>query len=332
MPADGTRPLAGRAVWPVGFGCMGISWAYGPAMADDDAVRLLHRALDLGYRHFDTAALYGGGLSETLLGRALVGSRDEVLIASKVGLFARGGARGIDGRPETIRAGCDVSLRRLGVDHIDLFYLHRLDPEVPVEESVGALADLVAAGKIGAIGLSEVSAPTLRRAVAVHPIAAVQTEYSPWSRNAEIAVMEVCRDLGVAFVAFSPLGRGVLAGRIDDPATLDRSDIRRHMPRFSPANWPGNRDLAGDFASLAEVWGVTPAQLSLAWVLSRGPHVHAIPGTTSLAHLAENAKAGVLEVPEDVIDRIDWLFDPTAVNGPRYPADVQAGIGTEEFS
>lgn len=200
------RLLAGRPVRPVGLGCMGMSWGYGPAMRDEDAVRLLHRALDLGYDHVDTAALYGGGRSETLVGRALAHNRDKVLIASKVGLFAQGGGRGIDCRPETIRAGCEASLANLGLDHIDLFYLHRLDPQVPVEESVGAMADLVAAGKIGAIGLSEMSAATLRRAAAVHPIAAMQTEYSPWSRNAEIAVLDATRDLGVAFVAFSPSG------------------------------------------------------------------------------------------------------------------------------
>ncbi len=325
-----SRLLAGRAVRPVGLGCMGMSWAYGPAMAEREAVRLLHRAIDLGYDHFDTAALYGGGQSETLLGRAVAGRRDRVLIASKVGLFARGAARGIDGRPETIRAGCDASLARLGIDHIDLFYLHRLDRTVPIEDSVGALADLVHAGKIGAIGLSEVSAATLRRAAAVHPIAAVQTEYSPWSRNAEIAVLDACRKLGTAFVAFSPLARGVLAGRVEDPARLDRADIRRYMPRFSPEHWPANRDLAAEFALLAEVYGVTPAQLSLAWVLSRGEHVHAIPGTTSPAHLEENAQ--VADIPDDLIARIDWLFDPANVSGPRYPADVQAAVDTEEFA
>lgn len=325
-----SRLLAGRAVRPVGLGCMGMCWAYGPAMAEGEAVRLLHRAVDLGYDHFDTAALYGGGQSETLLGRAVAGRRDRVLIASKVGLFARGAARGIDGRPETIRAGCDASLARLGIDHIDLFYLHRLDRTVPIEESVGALADLVRAGKIGAIGLSEVSAATLRRAAHVHPIAALQTEYSPWSRNAEIAVLDACRSLGTTFVAFSPLARGVLAGRVEDPARLDRTDIRRYMPRFAPEHWPANRDLAADFALLADVYGVTPAQLSLAWVLARGEHVHAIPGTTCLTHLKENAKA--VDLPDDVFARIDWLFDPANVSGPRYPADVQAGVDTEEFA
>ncbi|AUN32632.1 aldo/keto reductase [Niveispirillum cyanobacteriorum] len=311
------RLLAGRAVRPVGLGCMGMCWAYGPAMGEGDAVRLLHCAIDLGYDHFDTAALYGGGQSETLLGRAVAGRRDRVLIASKVGLFARGVGRGIDGRPETIRAGCDTSLARLGIDHIDLFYLHRLDPTVPIEESVGA------------IGLSEVSAVTLRRAANVHPIAAVQTEYSPWSRNAEIAVLNACRSLGTAFVAFSPLARGVLAGGVEDPNRLGRADIRRYMPRFTAENWPANRELATEFALLAEIYGMTPAQLSLAWILSRGDHVHAIPGTTSLAHLEENAQT--MEVPEDLIARIDWLFDPANVSGPRYPADVQAGVDTEEF-
>lgn len=324
-----TRLLAGRAVRPIGLGCMGISWAYGPAMPEAEAIRLLQQAIDLGYNHFDTAALYGAGQNEKLLGRAIAGRRDQLLIASKVGLAVRGAGRGIDGRPETIRAGCDASLSRLGLDHIDLFYLHRLDQTVPIEESVGALADLVREGKISAIGLSEMSATTLHRAAAVHPIAAMQTEYSPWSRNAEIAVLQACRSLGTAFVAFSPLARGVMAARFDDPATLDRSDMRRHMPRFSPDHWPANQALAAEFRLLAEVYGVTPAQLSLAWVLARGDHVHAIPGTTSPDHLAENAVAVTL--PDDALDRIDWLFDPANVSGPRYPADVQAAIDTEQF-
>jgi aryl-alcohol dehydrogenase-like predicted oxidoreductase len=318
------RALAGRKVSPVGLGCMGLSWGYGPALPEEKAVRLLYRAFDLGYRHFDTASLY---CSEGLLARALSENRSQLLIASKVGLTAKSGGRAIDCHPATIKAECEESLKRLQTDHIDLYYLHRLDRNVPIEESMGAMADMVAEGKIGAIGLSEMSAATLRRAAAVHPIAAMQSEYSPFSRNVEIAVLEACRELGAAFVAFSPLARGVLAGSLRDPALLHPQDVRRYLPRFSEANWPANLHLADAFALLAREAGVTPAQLSLSWVLSRGHHIHAIPGTTSLAHLEENRIVRDVGLMRDV----DALINQKTVHGERYPASVQPTIDTEEF-
>jgi aryl-alcohol dehydrogenase-like predicted oxidoreductase len=325
------RPLAGRRVNPVGLGCMGLSWGYGPALPDDEAVRLLHRALDLGCDHFDTAALYGAGHNETLLARALGENRHKLLIASKVGLTAQSGGRAIDCRPEAITAACERSLRRLAVERIDLLYLHRLDREVPIEASMGAMAKLVADGKVGAVGLSEMSAATLRRAHAIHPVAAVQSEYSPFSRNVEISVLEACRELGAAFVAFSPLARGVLAGSLRDPTTLAPADVRRHMPRFSAGHWPANLHLAEMFAFLAGQAGMTPAQLCIAWVLSRGDHVLAIPGTTSLVHLEDTVSLRKFTLPYDLELQIDALINQGTVSGPRYPAAVQATIDTEEF-
>jgi len=327
------RPLAGRLVNPVGLGCMGLSWGYGPAVPDDQAVALLHRALDLGYDHFDTAALYGAGHNETLLARAIGENRDKLLIASKVGLTAvrGGGSRGIDGRPATVKAGCEDSLKRLGIDHIDLFYLHRLDPQIPIEESMGAMADLVAEGKIGAIGLSEMSAATLRRAAAVHPVAAMQSEYSPFSRNVEIAVLDTCRELGTAFVAFSPLSRGVLGGALRDPSALDTGDVRRYMPRFAEPHWSANLALAERFAELAHDEEVSPAQLCLSWVLSRGEHILAIPGTRSRRHLVENIARADWRLSGETARRIDALINQHTVSGARYPAQTRAQIDTEDF-
>jgi len=221
------RPINGRPTNPIGLGCMSLSWAYGPRPADIDGIALLHRAIELGYDHFDTARLYGEGHNETLVGEALRGRRDKVFLASKMGIFASGERRGIDCRPETIREQLEVSLRLLQTDHIDLYYMHRRDFTVPIEESVAAMADLIKEGKMGAIGLSEMSADTLRRACAVHPIAAMQTEYSPWTRQAEIAVIDACRELGTTFVAFSPVGRGALANGVADPAAVQRDCYSR---------------------------------------------------------------------------------------------------------
>lgn len=226
------RPINGRETNPIGLGCMSLSWAYGGRPSDEDGIRLLQHAVDIGYDHFDTARLYGLGHNETQVGIALKGRRDKVFLASKMGIFASGDKRGIDCHPDTIRSELEVSLRLLQTDHIDLYYMHRRDFTVPIEDSVGAMADLVKEGKIGGIGLSEMSADTLRKAAAVHPIAAMQTEYSPWTRQAEIAVLEACRELGTTFVAFSPVARGVLADGVHDPAALEEKDIRRAMPRF----------------------------------------------------------------------------------------------------
>ncbi|WP_288115530.1 aldo/keto reductase [Novosphingobium sp.] len=327
----GRRRINGHATNPIGLGCMSLSWAYGGRPSDADGIRLLHHAIDIGYDHFDTARLYGLGHNETLVGEALKGRRDKVFLASKMGIFASGDKRGIDCSPATIRSELEVSLRLLQTDHIDLYYLHRLDFSVPIEESVGALADLVREGKIGGIGLSEMSADTLRRAASVHPVAAMQTEYSPWTRQAEIAVLHACRELGTTFVAFSPVARGVLANGVHDPAALEEKDIRRAMPRFSAENWPKNHALALAFNRIAEREGVTPAQLSLAWVLSRGEHVVAIPGTGKIAHLEENIARWDWEIPAAVAAEIDALINQHTVSGHRYAGAMLPTIDTEDF-
>jgi len=325
------RLLAGREVGPIGLGCMNLSWAYAAPPAPEQAERLLHHALDLGYQHLDTARLYGGGSNEKLIGRSLKGRRQEFYLASKTGLFAEGDKRWVDCRPETVRRGVETSLEALQTDHIDLYYLHRRDFTVPIEETAGALGDLVREGKIGGYGLSEMSAETLRRAHATFPVTAVQTEYSLWTRNPEIAVLEATRELGVALVAFSPLARGVLANGVRDPAALEPKDLRRRHPRFDAENWPINLALADAFNAIAAEQGVAPAQLALAWVLSRGPHVHVIPGTTNKAHLAENIGRLGWVPDQAVLDRLDALINRHTVAGPRYPAAMQKTMDTEEF-
>jgi aryl-alcohol dehydrogenase-like predicted oxidoreductase len=326
------RTLAGHDVEAIGLGCMSLSWAYGTPPSSEDGARLLHRALDLGYTHLDTARIYGVGRNEALIGETLAGRRDEFFLASKTGIIVDGDKRRIDCRPETIRGALETSLELLKTDHIDLYYLHRPDFTVPIEESIGELARAVEAGKIGGIGLSEMSAETLRRAAAVHPIAAMQTEYSPWTRNPEIAVLKACAELGTTFVAFSPVARGVLAGGVRDPGTLVEKDLRRAMPRFNAENWPTNLALVDAFNAIAAEQGVTPAQLSLAWVLSRGEHVVAIPGTASIPHLEENIARRDWVIPRDIAAKIDALFTPETVAGPRYPPAGQATVSTEEFA
>ncbi|MES2042633.1 MAG: aldo/keto reductase [Pseudomonadota bacterium] len=326
------RILAGRDVEAIGLGCMSLSWAYGTPPSNEDGAKLLHRALDLGYDHLDTARIYGIGHNEALIGETLSSRRKEFFLASKTGIIVDGEKRRIDCRPETIRAALETSLQLLKTDHIDLYYLHRPDFSVPIEESIGELAHAVEAGKIGGIGLSEMSAETLRRAAAVHPIAAMQTEYSPWTRNPEIAVLDACAELGTTFVAFSPVARGVLANGVRDPGALVEKDLRRAMPRFSAENWPTNLALVDAYNAIATEQGVTPAQLSLAWVLSRGDHVVAIPGTASIPHLEENFVRRDWVIPTDVAARIDTLFTPEAPAGPRYPPAAQAGVSTEQFA
>lgn len=325
------RALGPFRVSPIGLGCMNVSHAYGSPPDRATAEAVLRRALDLGHSHFDTAALYGGGRNETLVGEVLSPHRDAFTLASKCGMTIEDGKRVIDGRPAKLRATCEAALRRLKTDVIDLYYLHRWDKSVPVEESVGALGDLVREGKIRAVGLSEVSAATVRRAHAEHPIAAVQTEYSLWTRNPEIAVLEACRELGVTFVAFSPLARGYLCGTLRDPAALPPGDIRHAMPRFSAENYPKNLALLDRFAAEAQALGCTPGQLALAWVLAQGDHIVAIPGTTSPAHVEENWRAQTVTLPADLLARLDALFAPTAIAGPRYTPANQADVDTEEF-
>jgi aryl-alcohol dehydrogenase-like predicted oxidoreductase len=322
-------PLQTRAI---GFGCMSLSHAYGAPPAAEDAARVLHAALDMGYDFLDTAALYGFGANERLIGDALKARRGEYVLASKCGMTGVNGTRIIDGRPETLRATIDESLQRLQVEVIDLYYLHRMDFTVPIEESVGALGEMVQAGKVRAIGLSEVSAATIRRAHAVHPISAVQNEYSPWSRNVELGVLAATREIGAALVAFSPVARGFLADGIHSFDQLQDRDIRRGMPRFQPGNIEANLTLLAEFRDLAAYVGCTPAQLSLAWVIARDLHVIAIPGTTRIDHLAENLDALKITLDEKTINAIDTLFAPSAPHGARYNPATQAEIDTEEFA
>jgi aryl-alcohol dehydrogenase-like predicted oxidoreductase len=313
---------------------MNLSHAYGVPPQPQAAARLLLRARELGVTHFDTAALYGFGANEELLGRTLGPMRSEFTLASKCGLQGvkvEGGMRRVlDGRPATLKQTCEDSLRRLRTDVIDLYYLHRWDKSVPIEDSVGALAQLRTQGKIRAIGLSEVSAATLRRAHAVHPIAAVQSEYSLWTREPEIAVMDCCREIGATFVAFSPLARGFLTGALRDVSSLEPKDLRRSLPRFEPAAYAANLSLLDEYAKHAAQAGLTQAQLALAWVLSRGEHVTPIPGTTSIAHLEEDLKADVALSPQ-LVAKLDRLMERERVIGRRYSASAQGEVDTEQF-
>lgn len=326
-----TRTIAGTELHPVGLGCMNLSWAYGTPPSAEEGARLLGQALDLGYNHLDTARIYGGGQNEALIGETLAGHREEFFLASKCGIVVDGPRRGVDCSPEAIARDIDESLRLLRTDRIDLYYMHRFDPKVPIADSVGAMARAIEAGKIRAYGVSEWSSAHIREAHLVHPVGAVQTEYSLWTRNVELAVLETCRELGIAFVAFSPVGRGALCGLLQDPATLEDSDLRTKMPRFNSENWPHNRALIERFVALAEEAGVTAAQLALAWVLSRGEHVHVIPGTTSLQHLADNHCAGALALPQDVLDAAGALINEETVAGHRYHDAIRPTIDTEEF-
>lgn len=323
-----TRRIGPLTVSAIGLGCMNLSHAYGVPPSPEEAARLLNHALDAGVTFLDTAALYGGGRNEELVGRAVMHRRREFTLASKCVLDMRDGKRVLDGRPEAIAATLDAALGRLGTDHIDLYYLHRLDREVPVEESVGALVRAKEAGKISAIGLSEMSAATIARAWAVHPIAAVQNEYSPIVRHPEAGVLDACRRLGIGLVAYSPVTRGLLAGAVRDDAYAE-GDIRRAMPRFREALLAHNLLAVDRFNALAAELGATPAQLSLAWVLSRGEQVVPIPGTRAIAHLDENLGAVSLQLDAATLDRIDAIFAPGTIRGSRYSAAMQAQIDTE---
>jgi aryl-alcohol dehydrogenase-like predicted oxidoreductase len=332
--AAALRPLGHGAVSPIGLGCMNLSHAYAAPPPVEAATALLERALQLGITHFDTAALYGFGANEELLGRVLAPHRYRLSLASKGGMYGETIAgrrqRVIDGRPATLRRNCEDSLRRLRTEVLDLYYLHRWDKRVPIE-SVGALGELKREGKIRAIGLCEVSAETLLKAHAQHPIAAVQSEYSLCTRNPEIAVLETCRRIGAAFVAFSPLGRGFLTGTLGERPELLPQDIRRGMPRFEPANFSANLALLEPLRLLAAEAGCTMGQLALAWVSSRGDHVLAIPGTTQVAHLEENTGADRVVLDAAVQRRLDALFSPTALAGDRYNSAAQAEIDSESF-
>ena len=317
----------------IGLGCMNLSHGYGHPLPEAEALRALNAAFDMGYRHFDTATLYGATANERLVGKVLAAKRHEILLASKCGMAIdpEQGRTVIDGRPVTLRRQCEESLSRLGTDHLDLYYLHRWDRQVPIEESVGELGRLVEEGKIAAVGLSEVSAATLRRAHAEHPIAAVQSEYSLWTRNPEIAVIEACREVGAAFVAFSPLGRGFLAGAVREHERLEEGDMRRGMPRFSAEHLPRNLTLLADVEAVARELEVSAGQLALAWLRARGEDILPIPGTRSIEHMRENLAAADLRLEATTAARLDALLTPERVAGGRYAAAQQAEVDTEEF-
>ncbi len=333
-----TRALGPFQVSPIGLGCMNICHAYGNPPPPEQAERLLLAALDAGVNHFDTAALYGFGLSEKIVGKALSAHRSRFTLASKCGMqgvdIKGDGAmvRVIDGRPATLRQTCEDALRRLQTDVIDLYYLHRWDKKVPIEDSVGGLSDLVRAGKIRSIGLSEVSASTLRKAHAEHPIAAVQTEYSLWTRNPEIAVLDACRELGTTFVAFSPVARGFLCGKPIDIDKLDAKDIRRGMPRFNADNFPRNLQLLPPYLALAQELGCSPSQLAIAWLLHKAPHIVVIPGTTSIAHLKDDLGAMNVQLSPAHMQRLEALIGQHNVAGSRYNDQSNSEVDTEVFA
>ena len=325
-----TRKIGPFDVSAIGLGCMVLSHAYGSPPDPKTAGEILLKALDSGYTHFDTATLYGFGANETLLGNVLKFRRNEYMLASKCGMFrGASGGKEIDGHPAVLKQNLEDSLKRLQTDVIDLYYLHRWDKRIPIEDSIGAMADMVKAGKVRAIGLSEVSAATLRKAHAVHPIAAMQSEYSLWTRNPEIAVLDACRQLGVAFVAFSPLARGFLTGDLRDPASLPSKDIRLAMPRFQPAHYPANLKLLDGFAQIARENDCTMAQLALAWLLAKAPHIIPIPATTQESHLTENAAAASVRLVPGALERMEALINRETVSGPRYNAGQLPEIDTE---
>jgi len=326
------RRIGPFSVSALGFGCMNLSHAYGAPPAPEAAKALLLRALDRGITFFDTAALYGFGVNETLLGRVLKPHRSKIVLASKGGMTGINGKRVIDGRPQSLKRDCEDSLQRLQTDVIDLYYLHRWDKQVPIEDSIGALADLVRAGKVKTIGLSEVSALTLRRAHAVHPVTALQSEYSLWTREPEIATLKACRELGTSFVPFSPLARAFLTGTLRDPQTqLEAKDIRRQMPRFEPDNYAKNLELLPEYLRIASEAGCTPAQLALAWLLARHDNLIPIFGTRQPEHLDDNAGAAAVKLDRSIVERLDALINQQTVAGPRYNSATQREIDSETF-
>ncbi len=331
------RPLAGQSVHPIGLGCMGMSEFYGSS-DDEQSLATLHAALELGVTHFDTADTYGHGHNEALLGRFLkqLGPQrgSQVVVATKFGIVREAGRyeRRIDNSPAYVRAACEASLKRLGVDCIDLYYCHRRDPLVPIDDVVGAMADLVRVGKVRALGLSEVGPGTLQAAQAVHPIAALQSEYSLWERGVEVDILAATQAIACSFVAYSPLGRGMLTGVLPMAEALEASDFRRNLPRFNGDAGVANRQLVDEFKRLAATWGLAATQLALAWVLHQSAHALPIPGARRKEHLQQNVAAAAVRLDAGQIDMLSALFEVSAVQGERYPQAGWAGIETAPAS